>query len=470
MRIFIFLAAIILGISTLNGPTFVQASSFDSAMNAYDRQDYYNAASQFSKLAEQGDPHSQHMLGKMYANGEGIAKNYKQAYKWLHLAEEGGVESATRIKKRISKRMSTKKINKAMRLADTWRKNHNDSISKQTDRNFVEIKDVRIVKEVQEKLKVLGYYFGGVDGLSGPGTSNAIMAYQHSQGVQKDGIVSEFLLELMGIPSSTVQTPPSQLKNKELAALKKDLRALIHKAKRLRSAEPWLISSLEKLASKNYSLWPRIVFRENFKSVEYKQSDAWRVNDGNFRLEPETGLVGVPNTSWGRHENINDLAVRLLETFINQRQASTFAQNMVQIQHNQVFSNSFSLTVKTDSLQSTEGLLFSCTTKEDSTTGYQFAFHPGGGNQARLFFISGDSAREIPSKVSQVNLALNKPHTIVWTKDNNGTMIVTVDGQQLLTADESSTSLQNFNILTLTHFGEKIIYQDIQLRDTMGSE
>jgi TPR repeat protein len=39
----------------------------------------------YRKAAEQGFPEAQYGLGVCYANGDGVPKNYMEAYKWMNL-------------------------------------------------------------------------------------------------------------------------------------------------------------------------------------------------------------------------------------------------------------------------------------------------------------------------------------------------------------------------------------------------
>ncbi len=44
----------------------------------------------FTQAAEQGNRAAQYFLGLMYARGDGLEQDFKQAYKWLHKAAMGG--------------------------------------------------------------------------------------------------------------------------------------------------------------------------------------------------------------------------------------------------------------------------------------------------------------------------------------------------------------------------------------------
>ncbi|MBU4575512.1 MAG: hypothetical protein KJ576_12830 [Proteobacteria bacterium] len=58
-------------------------AGFREGMSAYKRGDYADALKEFEPLAEQGDALAQFYLGFMYAQGQGVPQNRKQAVKWL---------------------------------------------------------------------------------------------------------------------------------------------------------------------------------------------------------------------------------------------------------------------------------------------------------------------------------------------------------------------------------------------------
>ena len=57
-------------------------------------QDYKEAAKWFRLAADQGDAAAQYNLGGLYDNGQGVPQNYKEAVKWYRLAAEQGLASA----------------------------------------------------------------------------------------------------------------------------------------------------------------------------------------------------------------------------------------------------------------------------------------------------------------------------------------------------------------------------------------
>src|SRR3989442_16025525 len=55
------------------------------------------------------------------------------------------------------------------------------------------------VKDLQQKLKDLGFDPNGVDGNFGPGTKAAVIAFQQSKGLQADGIAGPATLAALGL-------------------------------------------------------------------------------------------------------------------------------------------------------------------------------------------------------------------------------------------------------------------------------
>ena len=68
----------------------VYADDYQDGVDAYEQKDYKVALNKFTLLAIMGDDKSQAYLARMYFNGEGVAKNGKEAEKWLNLSAAKG--------------------------------------------------------------------------------------------------------------------------------------------------------------------------------------------------------------------------------------------------------------------------------------------------------------------------------------------------------------------------------------------
>lgn len=64
-----------------------------------------------------------------------------------------------------------------------------------------------VLQQVQGALKALGFYSGGVDGLTGPATHAAISTYQRKVGLNVSGNVDAALLRQLGLTPRTPATP-----------------------------------------------------------------------------------------------------------------------------------------------------------------------------------------------------------------------------------------------------------------------
>ena len=70
------------------------AADFGAGVEAYRRGDYASAFREFRPLAEQGDAFAQIFLGGMYAKGEGVPEDDRQAVFWFRKAAEQGYADA----------------------------------------------------------------------------------------------------------------------------------------------------------------------------------------------------------------------------------------------------------------------------------------------------------------------------------------------------------------------------------------
>src|SRR5579885_395781 len=82
------LFAALLTVSLLFVTGLAHALTFDDALTALDKKDYATALRQLRALAERGDVRAQRELGRMYAKGEGVAKDEAESAKWFNFAKE----------------------------------------------------------------------------------------------------------------------------------------------------------------------------------------------------------------------------------------------------------------------------------------------------------------------------------------------------------------------------------------------
>jgi uncharacterized protein len=72
------------------------AGPFGDGSAAYDRNDYSTAMRHWRSLADQGNAAAQSNLALMCAKGQGVSKDYVQAYMWSSLSAATGHQEASR--------------------------------------------------------------------------------------------------------------------------------------------------------------------------------------------------------------------------------------------------------------------------------------------------------------------------------------------------------------------------------------
>jgi len=88
-------------------------------------QNHKEAVKWYRLAAGQGDGEAQNSLGVMYTNGEGVIQDYVLAYMWSNLAASNGSEKGSRHRDRVSTLMTASKISEAQDMAkDCLKKNY----------------------------------------------------------------------------------------------------------------------------------------------------------------------------------------------------------------------------------------------------------------------------------------------------------------------------------------------------------
>jgi len=65
-----------------------QADMFEDGLNAFGGQKYEKAYQLWKPLAEKGNSDAQYYMGVMFANGQGVKRNFIVAYAWYSVAAE----------------------------------------------------------------------------------------------------------------------------------------------------------------------------------------------------------------------------------------------------------------------------------------------------------------------------------------------------------------------------------------------
>jgi TPR repeat protein len=96
-------------------------SGLDEGLRAYAQRNYALAIRHWGPLAQRGDPVAQYNLGRLYARGEGVARDLPEAYKWFTLATLGGRREGEQARQAMARVMTPVQMAEGLRRAEAWR-------------------------------------------------------------------------------------------------------------------------------------------------------------------------------------------------------------------------------------------------------------------------------------------------------------------------------------------------------------
>lgn len=97
----------------------VALADVEAGRDAANRGDYSKAIAEWKPLAQAGDSEAQYLMGRLYANGDGVSRNYKEAFRWFEKAGRQGHKKAQGALSKMYKYGDGVKAN--AKLSDQWK-------------------------------------------------------------------------------------------------------------------------------------------------------------------------------------------------------------------------------------------------------------------------------------------------------------------------------------------------------------
>lgn len=273
--------------------------------------------------------------------------------------------------------------------------------------------DSEAVRQVEEALQARGYAIDAVDGVVNESTRDAIRTFQADSRLPMTGEITPDLLAALDIRAGEKPLGISPATTLDSAAL-------------------------------------RTVLADNFDDGDFTSSPAWQVRSGEFSVAEGKLSSRIDPDEKGSGQ----LGSELLKGVIGGALGIPLGQpNLAVIQTPAQISNTFRLSV----MLSGGG--------EDAT----FGFGPYAGNQLapvyrlesnlkearpfRLVSVTADGQQSVIATAAPgVNLHDGGMHTVVWERDAEGRMTVTLDDQVVIEARDASHA-SGFNGVTLVNAG-----------------
>ncbi len=147
-----------------------------------------------------------------------------------------------------------------------------DNVNNQSINAISEVATTSQNKQIQQKLKDLGYYTGSVDGIYGNQTRKAVIAFQKANGLVADGIVGQKTIQALGLNFSTTSSSDLYL-----------LAKCVHAEAR---GEPYV--GQVAVAAVILNRVKDAAFPNTISGVIYQPWAFTAVNDGQINLEPNS--------------------------------------------------------------------------------------------------------------------------------------------------------------------------------------
>jgi hypothetical protein len=248
--------------------------------------------------------------------------------------------------------------------------------------------------------------------------------------------------------TTTTQTykPWAGATGQQLKGLITDLKTKIAAAEKSEAASPDFLDDLKALVAKYEALQTSgtaaggmaagtQVFTDTFSDGNYTANPAWKVSAGTWTVDPSGNNKGLNSKVRPQKLNINNV----LGALLNSQSGSTNNQNQYASIYTPVkIPNAFALKVTLTSKDKQGALNLGAYQGASGSTLYRMVYQPGAAPGIAIQKVTSSGATTLGSYNSVVNLEDGSPHTLIFSRDAQGNMKVTLDDKSVATAKDTS--------------------------------
>lgn len=236
----------------------------------------------------------------------------------------------------------------------------------------------------------------------------------------------------------------------DLKKLIDELEALVDEAEKARAADPRFLQDLRNLTRRYERPWRKLLLSDDFHDGDFTTDPAWTVSAGRFNIERGWGLRSFiePATATAESEpekpqTDRDIAVSLLQGILRQatRQKTESEKpppaartEQADIHTATPITNAFAIEMRLSLWKSPGRLEFGPYQGADRQGGYLLVYTPGGPLTLARQTARGISV--VDSSAEPVVLEDKKVHQLSWTRHADGTMKVSIDGNEVLSTSD----------------------------------
>jgi hypothetical protein len=232
----------------------------------------------------------------------------------------------------------------------------------------------------------------------------------------------------------------------QLKSLITDLKAKIAAAEQSQAASPDFLDDLKALAAKYEALQTSgqtisggvppgtQLFLDTFADGNYTANPVWKVSAGIWTVDPSGTNHGLVSKVRPQKLNINNV----LGALLNSQSSNTAQDQFASIYTPVKIPNAFALKVTLTSKDKQGALNLGVYQGASGSTLYRAVYQPGAAPGIAIQKVTSAGAVTLGSTNSVVNLEDGNVHTLLFTRDAQGNMKVTLDNQSVATAKDTS--------------------------------
>ncbi len=255
-----------------------------------------------------------------------------------------------------------------------------------------------------------------------------------------------------------------------------DLKKLVRQARRDRAADPQFLDDLRNLVRRYEYPWRVSMLREDFSDGNFNVNPVWRITEGRFWVEQGFGLRAAFNRRQRqeRRRDDGDAAAQLFGAILNRAlggSGRTTAQPREDEPRASIYvdgriTNAFAIQVELTSWRKQGTLEIGPYQGQDRRGGYRLFYKSGGGSPSLELARVGRRGTSVIETYNQsLVLEDNNTHTILWTRDRQGEMTVSIDGKELIKSADRRYR-EAFSGFSLTNHGGDYIISRVTIDGT----
>ena len=244
---------------------------------------------------------------------------------------------------------------------------------------------------------------------------------------------------------------PSSAKGQDAEARLKDiitrLNKLIDDAEKARAADPAFLKDLRTLANGATVPWNTVVLDDAFTDGNFTANPSWQVLSGEYFIEQGWGLRNRILTatndaqSQANTDSGEDIAKAIFGTILKRatgvpEQASAAVENAIITRV--PLSNTFQISAEVSSWVDNGHLELGVFQGTAAQIGYRVLYVSGKGLQ--LHRVGNRGSTVVDTSAQPLNLEDKKYHAVVWSRDTDGKMTVSVDGKTVISVTDRGFS------------------------------